>query len=270
LYLRRFSDKLLVECVSFNRCESVLDHFGYRRIRVRARAVLDDWRTLGMNTSWKGDRMQQSKGALTLGAMAMVWASAGVGRADVVYDSFGGGTGYSSSSWNDVAGPSAAIANPRSPAFPFTPASSFNFTLAELPLEHELGINHYTVSLRADQAGLPGAVLESFDLTNLPSYSSPGLTDVISASHPLLVAGQKYWLAAMPVSSTAMGLWAMRSPAVGGNKALTPDLGQTWTLNEFGFQTMSPMRIEGTPAPEPAGLAVLAVGGLLMGRWRRR
>lgn len=195
----------------------------------------------------------------------------------IIFDNFGPGDSYDTGNANDVYGPSVSASNPRACAFPFTPSATYQFASAELPL----GVNVFgsgpptiVVELLSDNGGLPGTVLESFTFTNLVKSYSDKIVQATSILHPVLQLGTQYWLAALPGAANTSGIWNYALPNTDGNKATTPDIGQTWKLNEFGEQPVSAFEIDGTPfsaVPEPSTMALMFAGllGLLCLAHRR-
>jgi hypothetical protein len=77
----------------------------------------------------------------------------------------------------------------------FTPAA--NATVAKVSVAVKLisGTNRVVLSLRRDNAGLPGAALETWVLTNLPAPVTCCTTKVVTADAGIaLQAGQQYWI----------------------------------------------------------------------------
>jgi PEP-CTERM motif len=216
-----------------------------------------------------------------LGCVALaplLTGAAGPARADVIFSNFGPDDSFNHGQARGVVGPMVPIGNPRSTAMPFTPEFTAFFDMAELPLALVfLSPNLVTVQVRANDptgGGIPGAILEEFQLTNLPVVS-PQIFQVVSTLHPLLEAEETYWLAAIAGTPTTWGAWFLTEPPQSGHNATTPDLGATWRRDEFGQGTSSAFRISGTPdgaIPEPATFVLLGAGalGLLGYGWRRR
>jgi hypothetical protein len=71
-----------------------------------------------------------------------------------------------------------------------------------------IGPNQAEVFLMSDTAGLPGTIIESFAIQNLPFGDSAGLTMIQSVSRPLLNWGQQYWVAATGGPGT-FALWVL-------------------------------------------------------------
>jgi hypothetical protein len=194
-------------------------------------------------------------------------------RAAVLFNTFGPNLSFDANNANDIAGPSVNIGNPRAPAFPFTTTLTATLDLIDVPIYQDglaPDLNQFVVQIRLDNHGLPGAALETINISNIPSFSNLAILHVASISHPALVASQPYWLAILPSTTATLGEWATTSPAQPGNKALTPDLGQTWRLNEFGLQNISAFRISGTVVPEANGFALLSAGASWWLLFRRR
>ena len=64
----------------------------------------------------------------------------------------------------------------------------------QVPLDVRSGTNLLNAYLLADAAGLPGSVIESYTITNLPSGGAP-LRTVPSATLPVLQGSADYWFA---------------------------------------------------------------------------
>jgi hypothetical protein len=82
----------------------------------------------------------------------------------------------------------------------FIPSATARLTEIAVPLAYGgIGPNQAEVFLMSDTAGLPGTIIESFAIQNLPFGDSAGLTMIQSVSRPLLNSGQQYWVARLPV-----------------------------------------------------------------------
>jgi hypothetical protein len=142
-------------------------------------------------------------------------------------------------------------------AMPFTPTVTASLTTIELPLGVDLvpGTNKFVVELQADAGGSPGAVLESFTVTNTPYEFSPteSLSVCTSTFHPVLSAGVKYWLAVYPGAADTSGGWNWTSPVQTGIWAATPDGRTTWIFNQFSRQEIAAFRVSGQAVPPLSG-----------------
>ena len=155
--------------------------------------------------------------------------------------------------------------------------STYQFDVVELLLAARFNSSQkVTVSLHANQASLPGAVLGSVTLTNLPvrpdgagamtftpqSVSFPGAPD--------LDPGANYWIA---LSSPELGnftdvYWYTNRTNLTGPSASYSSL--NWTAWQFHTDVTLPrLTVKATPIPEPAA-ATLLLGALAARRRPRR
>jgi hypothetical protein len=147
----------------------------------------------------------------------------------------------------------------------FTPAQVYSFDAVELMLWTHAGaeINSAVIQLRSDQAGLPGALLESWSTTSVPNWQ-PGIgpTSFSSLAHPLLTAGSRYWVTVTVGDPFASLGWGNDGAATNHSSACSRDNGATW----ISCQTRGAFAVYGTPGnvpvPEPAA-ALLLVSGLI-------
>jgi hypothetical protein len=91
-------------------------------------------------------------------------------------------------------------------AMPFVPNATAALSTVELALEfpHTVSEGSLLVNLFAEQAGLPGPLLESF--TSSQPSTGTGVFSFPSTLHPTLTTGHTYFLEATTVG-TADGLW---------------------------------------------------------------
>lgn len=182
-------------------------------------------------------------------------AAQGVGRAEVIYSTLGPGDSYSSTGGQAVHTPSSAGGTYAAHAAVFTIGGTgdYLFTSAELPLLHYVGENAFTIRLYTDSNGLPGSILESFDVIAPTS----GLLTVVSGGGIVLEAGRSYFLAALPIlSSTSFGIWYATVLGATGDYYSFDELA-TWHVQATAEEPA--FRINGTAAvPEPASLAMAA------------
>src|ERR1700677_4590373 len=85
----------------------------------------------------------------------------------------------------------------------FTPSVTAQLTTIEAPFEINSGANQVEAFLMTNSGGTPGAVIESYVLSGLPT--GPGavpLATISSTLDPTLLAGQEYWFVATGGANT--------------------------------------------------------------------
>ena len=142
-------------------------------------------------------------------------------------------------------------------------------TLALADALHSNGGSPVTAIVLNNNGGTPGTALES--LTSSVASGSPfsGTNTVfISATHPLLSAGNRYWIA-VETNSTSVISWLQS--ATTGTSLTSLDGGQTW-VSDPTFNAA--FKVEGTPngpmVPEPGSLVLLITGVVGLIGVRRR
>ena len=123
------------------------------------------------------------------------------------------------------------------------------------------------IQLRTDSGGVFGSVLETWTISSAPTEFGSSLV-LESVGHPILTAGQNYWITAEPTDNTAATsyVWFGAAPdSVGPFAQINGVFGQQWT---YYNQARPAFAVEAVP--EPATLAILTCGlGLLTRRSRR-
>ncbi len=125
--------------------------------------------------------------------------------------------------------------------------SGYNILSIELALSRYSGENEVDISLLADAAGLPGAVLQTWHLSGaLPVFPSNNAPVAVSTTSLVLTDGVQYWVAVStpgPLDSEIiwhrntvgyLGLAAGRHVFNGGGSWLTNNLGDA-TMRIKGF-----------------------------------
>jgi hypothetical protein len=161
-------------------------------------------------------------------------------------------------------------------AIPFTPAASFTLDDIEVAAHLPAVDDSATFSI-FDSVNFfpdyPGTALESFTFSGPPASDvSPdafsGTFTAASILHPLLNAGQEYWVVMESVSSSAY--WNANTIGVLGAAATADPDGHWNALNN----TQGAVALDGTPSniPEPASwlLSGSALSGLLVILSRRK
>jgi hypothetical protein len=184
-------------------------------------------------------------------------------HADVIYTSFASVccSGFTVSGVNSAAGGAFSA------AMGFTPSVNFDLTQIDISLTWTDGSNSGPVlTLNSDNAGLPGAILMSWNLSGgLASFGSNGscctAIETVTPTSPLgLALGSQYWLVASAGAADTWDDWV-----VGGNfgapVAVTQVSGGPLvriTDQQGGFDVLGIP--QGTTVPEPEMASVIAVG----------
>jgi len=87
----------------------------------------------------------------------------------------------------------------------FVPTGSGQLNFVDLAMRGQGAIN---VTVAEDKNGLPGKPAESFSNVSSSRFGKTGHCLLISAAHPVLNAGVKYWLCAEPAGSGSGCSWA--------------------------------------------------------------
>ncbi len=189
-------------------------------------------------------------------------------RAQVLaYGNFIGGSGYDYTSGQIISGPDATPYATR--GYRFTSAADGALESIEAGIMYQgagSGPNAVTMTLYADNGGTLGSVLESWTLTDLPTFGSPApARSFSSVVHPTLVAGEAYFLvgSATGNSSACWGrIWSMGDSVFSVDGAAYQYASNQW---------MGAYRVELSAVPEPATSALLlGLAGLGIIAVRRR
>lgn len=191
-------------------------------------------------------------------SLLLIW-SAAAARADVVFNSL---PANDSSGWTATGSDSGAGAD-YDIAQPFTVTADRRFADVQLPLFSARRAAVANVWLMADGGSGPGALIEQIRITDIATSGWPVKT-VESALHPLLSAGQTYWIAI----STDRGSDVAWGEVASGVK------GHWYRMNQGPWQfdpgnNASAFRVDGIPVPEPSCIAAVALLAVALRRPRR-
>jgi hypothetical protein len=191
-----------------------------------------------------------------------------------VFSNLSQGANYRSGYW-DIAF--------RSVGFGFIPTvdatfQSLTLSLARKPEGESLPFPDAdpTITLFQSAGGAPGSALESFhvDHGDLSEVLSPFPTVTLSSSaHPLLRAGELYWIAT--AAPSGLTFWVSASAPTVGPAAFRPNGADEWsvvTRNQIGgFSVLGDLTAP-AEVPEPASMLLVATGvaGVVRAGTRRR
>ena len=105
-------------------------------------------------------------------------------------------TGYT------ITGSGSIVGEQFADGMPFTPSVNATVTHIGVAVGWVTGTNEVTVTLNADNGGLPGSVLGTFNISSLPSFGSCCSVEVESLSGVPVNAGTQYWVVVQSTTPT--------------------------------------------------------------------
>jgi hypothetical protein len=199
----------------------------------------------------------------------LIWGAAAPAQADmIIYSDLGPGDSYNGGSFGGWAlgdPPNSCVT-----ATGFTAGASVDLSTIEVaagmllgPNGAPTGVNQLTISLDADSGGTPGAVLESFTISDaMPifgSFSSDHLVTATSVLHPLLTAGTQYWVVlSVPDDGMSNAAWNMNS--IGDSGPIVQYFHGVEVTDITAFS--GAMRISGRAVPEPSSIVIISISAV--------
>jgi hypothetical protein len=110
---------------------------------------------------------------------------------------------------------------------PFIPVESVRVRRIKVAMSHMSGSQTVAISLRADAAGLPGEVIQHFQLTALQDFGQCCDTVSMSTKGIDLVAGTRYWVVARATGETSA---AWNNNTIGARGDLAVNEGRGWIV----------------------------------------
>lgn len=202
--------------------------------------------------------MRKIRFTCLLAVIVAVSVCSGIAGADVIHSTFAAGDVF-------LTDQGLAIASDQTVAERFTVSGNdYLFEQLEFAAGLSMGPNSLAVSLRADNAGVPGSTIEPFLVNNVPSQYA-GKMSVNSVMHPVLHNGSSYWIVMASGASNTYAFWP-KNFGLWGTAAWGP--GSSWTV---GTDRPGVYRVSGSAVPEPSSLLAMLTGlGSLGGILRRK
>lgn len=187
----------------------------------------------------------------------------------VIYTNFGAGDSYSDSHPWSVGFPPSPAGSELRVAVPFLVTGNYSLTSVRAAPALYASPNNFTVSVNADNGGIPGQVVETFSKT---TFAEPfAITTFNSSLNPLLTSGSTYWVVMSAVATPSWAGWISNNQGLVGAWVAYTDNQFTWTLYNAEGQYTPVFEVNGNLAngvPEPSAIALTALGvaGLLIRR----
>jgi hypothetical protein len=182
-------------------------------------------------------------------------------RAGVIYNNFGPGDSHDPTTGYMVSGFQSPFQT-NSVAMPFTSAVNDTITQIDVALAHVLFTNTATLTLSADNSGLPGSQIAMWSLGPLPATGSCCSVVTISTSIPVS-SGTTYWLTASAFPNP-FDAWLLNNTGATGQYWTSAQGLVSGTLGAFDVMSAGPT------VPEPGTILGGAAALLLAVVYRRR
>ena len=195
-----------------------------------------------------------------LGAAALLIGFAGPSEAAVIFDNENGSTGG-----GYIVGQYPGSSNDYAIGFSFTAPAGSNPKLAggSYVASFSTGpANDVTLSLYGSVGGLPGTLVEAWDINNVLGQNSAPIP-FASVSHPTLVGGETYWLVASMVDPTSTSVWWTPSgPGNGAVEAVSINGGAFYLSTLPSDYSLGAFEISSVPEPSTWAMMLLGLLGL--------
>jgi hypothetical protein len=156
----------------------------------------------------------------------------------IIYTSFDANQSYNTSSARVVGNVGGSSYEDAMPFLARTTAALGSITT---PIYNVLTPNAVNFSINADNAGVPGTLLESWSLTGLSSGQP--LVKMTSILNPTLTAGTKYWLIASVSGTSTRDNWGVANPDQPSGIKYSITGGASWA-NGSGNTTLDAFEVD--------------------------
>jgi len=114
---------------------------------------------------------------------------------------------YNALSGNEISGTDNPLGIPQFyEAAAFTAKKNQTARKIEIGIGHDSGTNAYTISLNSDAGGVPGSVLEQWNVSDVPIFGTCCDLVTVSDSNGIpLTGGSQYWIVVQPQASDTFG-----------------------------------------------------------------
>jgi len=179
-------------------------------------------------------------------------------RAATVFDDFGAGNAYNSSSGYNVTGLSTAGGSNLS-YMAFTPSVSVSLTKLDIALSYSgaSGTNSAVITLMSDWFGLPfGTQLGTWAVNNLPNFGTCCTVQTVIPSSPIILfAGTQYWIGAGPGAADTLATWNRNATGATGKVVdvftNVPSCNCSGYVSDFSDPLGAPSMLLVTQSPSP-------------------
>jgi hypothetical protein len=196
-----------------------------------------------------------------------------VSSATTIFTNFGTGQSFDAINGWTTSGPSSGVGS-FEPAMAFTPTGNFDLTQIDVALSLARGTDSVILSLNSDAGNAPGTVIQSWTLSNLPTFGSEYTPETVLGAGEPLSAGQQYWLVAAPGASDSWAGWNQNSTSDIGTVPDSRDQGLTWNAVDRqprgAFDVLGTSHVP-TPTPEPGTLLLFTTWAMgVLARRRKK
>jgi hypothetical protein len=144
-----------------------------------------------------------------------------------------------------VAGATSPVGANIFSAMAFTPNANYTVARIDLAAGYVTGSNGVVVTLNDDQGGVPGNIIHTWRLTNIPTFGSCcTLESVQGAPQAVITGGVQYWVVERALLRDTWDAWNYNDTGATGTAA--QKYNGTWTA--FPGSTNGAFAVYGTPA----------------------